>query len=85
MSLPPSDFAAAFRAHSVPRLRHVIATRGHFVGIGLYDFRSAHADVMSVALRLGASLLPEEHLLALEDWCLTMLSNVAAETEAKCG
>lgn len=85
MSLPPSDFAAAFRAHVVPKLREVIAVRGHFVGIGLYDFGAAHADVMAVACRLGANHLPEPHLLNLEDWCLTTLANVAAETEAKCG
>lgn len=85
MSLPPSDFAAAFRANAVPKLREVIAVRGHFVGIGLYDFNAAIADIMAIACRLGASRLPEAHLLNLEDWCLTTLSNVAAETEAKCG
>ena len=85
MNLPPSDFAAAYRAHVVPKLREVIAVRGHFVGIGLYEFSAAHSEVMAIACRLGANHLPEGHFLNLEDWCLATLANVAGETETKCG
>lgn len=85
MSLPPSDFADAFRAHSVPKIRQVIAVRAHFVGLGLYEFAAAQADVMAYASRLGASLLPREHLDALIDWTLSELADAAAAVEAACG
>lgn len=85
MTLPPSDFADAFREHSVSKIRSVIDIRAHFVGIGLYDFADAHADVMRYACFLGASLLPEEHFDALIDWTLSELSDAAAAVEAQCG
>jgi hypothetical protein len=84
MNLPPSDFADAFREHVVPKLHEVIVVRAHFVGIGLYGFADAHADVMAYAAKLGASLLPEEHLDALIDWALTELCDAAAAVEAQC-
>lgn len=84
MNLPPSDFADAFRAHSVPKIRKVIEVRAHFVGLNLYAFADAHADVMAYASRLGAPLLPKEHLDALIDWTLTELSDAAAAVEAQC-
>ena len=83
--LPPSDFADAFHAHSVPKIQHLIDVRAHFVGVGLYAFADAHADIMAYACRLGASLLPEEHLDALIDWTLSELADAAAEVEAQCG
>lgn len=85
MSLPPSDFADAFRAHAVPKIRTVIEIRAHFVGAGLYDFSDAYSDVMAYACRLGASLLPPEHLDSLIDWALTELTEASSEVEASCG
>lgn len=85
VTLPSSDFAAAFLEHSVPKIRTVINVRAHFIGIGLYGFADGHADVMRYACFLGASLLPEEHLDALIDWTLSELSDAAAAVEAQCG
>lgn len=84
MTLPPSDFADVFRVHSIPKIRQVIDVRAHFVGLNLYGFADAHADVMAYATRLGASLLPEEHFNALIDWTLTALATAAASVEAQC-
>jgi hypothetical protein len=79
--LPSSDFAEAFRAHSVPRIRTVIEVRAYFVGLGLYPFASAHADVMCYASKLGATFLPPEHLEALIDWPLAQLCEAAAAVD----
>ena len=84
MSLPPSEFADAFRAHSVPKILSVIEIRGHFVGLGLYDFSDAYSDAVAYAGRLGAYLLPEEHFAILTDWIGSALADVAAEVEAQC-
>jgi hypothetical protein len=52
--------------------------RAHFVGIGLYDFSDAYADVMIYAGQLGAFYLPDEHLDALYDWVAGLLTDMAA-------
>lgn len=83
--MPPSDFATAFREHSVPKIRTMIEVRAYFVARGLYDFADAHADIMAYASRLGASSLPPKHLDALIDWTLTALADAAAEAEMRHG
>lgn len=80
--LPPSDFAAAFRRHCIPKLRTMIEIRAQFVAAGLYPFEAAYADAMALASRLGAPLLPPEHLDELIDWTLTTLTEAAADAEA---
>lgn len=68
MSLPPSDFAAMFRALIVPRLRPMIEARGLFLALELEGFSEARGAIIREAGRLGAYNLPSEHLVALEDW-----------------
>jgi len=62
----------------VPKVREVMVIRAHFVGIGLYDFSDAYADVMIYAGRLGAFYLPDEHRDAFNDWVLGALTDMAA-------
>lgn len=68
MTLPPSDFAATFRALAVPRLQALAYRHGVYVSFGMEDYAAAHAAVMSGARKLGAFHLPPAHLSALEDW-----------------
>lgn len=83
MNLPPSDFADAFRALVVPKLRSMIESRGFFVAIGLDRFSEAHNEIMAEASRLGASYLPHEHLNSLIDWTQTALLNATIAAEAR--
>lgn len=83
MSLPPSDFAAAFRAHVMPKLRDMLPAQGLFVALRLNTFSEVHAELMGEALRLGASNLPREHLDALIEWSQCALLDAAAKAEAR--
>lgn len=85
MNLPPSDFAEAYREHSVPKLRRMIDTSGWLVGIGAQTFSDAGTDVTRLAIRLGAAFLPPEHFDALQVWILASLADTAADVEAQCG
>lgn len=85
MTLPPSDFADAFRTHSVPKLKRMIGVSGWFVGVGWQSFDEADSAVLSYAIRLGASRLPPEHFDALHDWIAATIAEVAADAEARCG
>lgn len=83
--MAPSVFADAFRRHVTPLLREIITIRAHFMGLGLYDFPDAYHDVMAVAARRGANFLPEEHWYALSDWVMSLLTECAADVEARRG
>ena len=68
MSLPPSNFAALFRAIAVPRLQALAYRHGVFMSFGMEGYAEAHGAVMAGARELGALHLPPDHLTALLDW-----------------
>lgn len=81
MTLPPSDFAATFRAHVIPQLREMMPVRGLFVALGIEGFTEAHGTVMRRAAELGAYHLPPEHLSLVDDWIGTALLDAIREKQ----
>lgn len=82
MSLPPSAFADAFRAHAVPKLSRLCEAHGLFIALGLETVSEAHAAVISEAWRADAQHLPEEHFAELEDWLFDTLMTAAVSKQA---
>lgn len=79
MTLPPSAFAATFRANAIPRLARMAEARGLFVALGLETPTEAHAALMAEAWRHRAQYLPPEHFDHLEAWALDALLAAAAK------
>ena len=83
MPAPSTPFANDFRALIVPRLRRVCLHHGLEVALGLTGFVDAEAAVWGEAWRLGASHLPEEQCLDLEDWVARTLLTAIGEHETR--
>lgn len=61
-------FAAAFRELVMPDLRQHCRTQALFVALDHSTFTEASAAVMAQAAERGASKLPNNLLLELQDW-----------------
>jgi hypothetical protein len=83
MTIPSSDFAAAYRRHVLPKLRSMIASRGLFVALRLDSFGEAHAEIMGEAGRLGAWNLSTEHLDNLIEWTQLALREAAVAAQER--
>jgi hypothetical protein len=75
MTLPPSDFAAAFRQHVVPPLRAMVERDAMRFWTEDMDFSDIADDAWHFALRRGAEYLPDVHRDALRDWLYAFVSD----------
>ena len=83
MTLPPSDFAASFRASIVPRLRPLIDTQALFLALDMTTFADAETEIIRAAGKWGAYRLPPEHFAALGEWVATALVTAEARHMAR--
>lgn len=68
-----SDFAAAFRAISIPKLRRWVEMESICVARGIDTYDEAYNTIRYEACRLGANHLPVEKYNELEDWIARVL------------
>lgn len=73
------SFADHYRAIVLPRLREHCRLPGLLVEAGAMVFSEAFDQVFREAWRLGASRLPADKVLALEDW---IASRILIEADA---
>lgn len=74
MTLPHSEFAAAFRLHVTPRLRDLVIARSIEFWADDLGFVEIMAEVWCYALTLGGGFLPQDHQDALRDWLYAFLT-----------
>lgn len=68
-----ATFAAAFRELVMPDLRMMCRTQALFVALDQCAFTEASAAVMGHATTRGASKLPDNLILELQDWIDTTI------------
>lgn len=78
-----ASFATTYREHTTPRLRALCIAHGSSIAHGLESFTEGFAQVMGMAIALGATYLPGDLFAELEDHLLTILSNAAHDAETK--
>lgn len=83
MILPPSDFAAAFRAHVVPKLAELCRFHGLLVALEDETLAEARAAINAAAWEANGAYLPEEYFGQLEDWILDALCAAIAKAQSK--
>lgn len=69
-----SDFATAYRAHVLPRLREAVSVASMAFWADDLSFGDIATDVWGVAHRHGADFLPDDHRDILRDWLYSLLT-----------
>ena len=75
------SFAAAFREVAIPGLAHQCRFHGLLVALGSEGLLQAQDAVMAIACQFGASKLPGEVLIDLEQWIGTALEKAVDSYE----
>lgn len=78
-----SVFAVAFRELVTPDLARMCRARGVFIALGMNGWGESFDEVMTEALHRGASHLPADVFVQLEEWVAMSLLRAITKAEAE--